>query len=213
MKILVTGFDPFGGATINPALEVVKRLPEQLDGATIIKLEVPTVFSAMMPLMQEAIAKSQPDVVLHIGQAGGRNAVTIERVAINLDDARIPDNRGDQPVDEPIATTGDSAYFTQLPLKAIVQAIRKAGVPAQVSNSAGTFVCNHLMYVSQFIRAKDYPTLKAGFIHIPYLPEQAPDKQPSLTLDQDLIAITAALRTIIAYDQRPDIKTIEGALN
>ncbi|MHA3067142.1 pyroglutamyl-peptidase I [Lacticaseibacillus saniviri] len=213
MKILVTGFDPFGGATVNPALEVVKRLPEQLDGATIVKLEVPTVFSAMMPLMQEAIAKYQPDVVLHIGQAGGRNAVTIERVAINLDDARIPDNRGDQPVDEPIATTGDSAYFTQLPLKAIVQAIREAGVPAQVSNSAGTFVCNHLMYVSQFIRAKDYPTLKAGFIHIPYLPEQAPDKQPSLTLDQDLIAIMAALRTIIAYDHRPDIKTIEGTLN
>ncbi|MGH2103384.1 pyroglutamyl-peptidase I, partial [Aerococcus urinaeequi] len=148
MKILVTGFDPFGDDTINPAIEAVKRLPEEIKGAEIIKLEIPTVFNKSAEVEKRAIEEHQPDYILNIGQAGGRFALTPERVAINEDDARIPDNEGKQPIDEPIKEDGEAAYFSQLPIKAMVTYMKEANVPAEVSNTAGTFVCNHIMYHS-----------------------------------------------------------------
>lgn len=145
MKILVTGFDPFGGETVNPAYEAVKLLPDTIAGAQIIKLQVPTRFALSGTVLEAAVNEHRPDAVICVGQAGGRSAITPERVAINLADASIPDNAGDQPVDEPIRKDGAPAYFTSLPVKAMVQKMRAAGIPAALSYTAGSFVCNSLM--------------------------------------------------------------------
>lgn len=200
MKILVTGFDPFGGETTNPAIEAVKQLPDKIAGADIVKLEVPTEFNRCAEVVRAAILAEQPDVVLSIGQAGGRAALTPELVAINLNDGRIPDNAGQQPVDQPIQPAGAAAYFTQLPIKAMVRAIQTAGLPGQVSTTAGTYVCNHLMYQVQYLRATEFPALRAGFMHIPFLPSQVTDKpnMPSLSLVDDVRGITAAIAAIVA---------------
>ncbi|MFC6289106.1 pyroglutamyl-peptidase I [Levilactobacillus angrenensis] len=199
MKILVTGFDPFGGEATNPAIEAVKRLPATIAGAEIIPLLVPTVFETVGPVVRQAILAKRPDVVLSIGQAGGRAALTPELVAINLADGRIPDNAGDQPVDRPLQAEGATAYFTELPVKAMVQAIRDVGLPSTVSTTAGTYVCNALMYQVQYLRATEFPTLRAGFMHIPFLPSQVVTKPgtPSLALADDVRGITAAITAIV----------------
>lgn len=199
MKILVTGFDPFDHATVNPAWEAVRRLPATVKTATIVTQEIPTVFGQSAEVLHAAIVRERPDVVLSIGQAGGRAALTPERVAINLDDARIADNAGQRPQDQPIQPTGAPAYFTQLPVKAMVAAIQQAGLPAQLSTTAGTFVCNHLMYQAQYLRATEFPDLRAGFLHIPFLPEQVIHRPgtPSLALADAVRGITAALEAII----------------
>src|SRR5699024_10566618 len=193
MKILVTGFDPFGGEAVNPALEAVKLLPDTIAGAEIHTLEIPTVFHKSAEVVREAIKKIQPDVVLAVGQAGGRFAVTPERVAINIDDARIPDNEKNQPIDVPIHEDGESAYFTKLPVKAMVAAMKKAGVPAAVSNTAGTFVCNHIMYQVLYMIDKEFPDMLGGFVHVPYIPEQVTDKpnQPAMSLQDMAKALEA----------------------
>ena len=146
MRILLTAFEPFGGETMNPALEAVKRVADHVGGTEVIRLTVPTVFYKSIAVVSAAIGIEKPDAVLCIGQAEGRCDLTPERVAINLDDARIPDNEGNQPIDRPIFPDGAPAYFSTLPVKAMVRSIRNAGIPASVSNTAGTFVCNHLMY-------------------------------------------------------------------
>ncbi len=212
MKILVTGFDPFGGATINPALEAVKKLPDEINGATLIKLAIPTVFGKAADVTKDAITRHQPDIVVSIGQAGGRCTVTPERVAINLDDARIPDNEGNQPLAVPIQADGPAAYFTQLPVKAMVQAIKDAGFPAAVSNTAGTFVCNHIMYHVLYLIDKEFPALKGGFIHVPFIPEQVIDRpdQPSMSLTDITTCLETALAAIVAFDGKKDLPTIEG---
>lgn len=212
MKILVTGFDPFGSDKINPAIEAVKKLPDTIKGAKIIKLEIPTVFNKSAQVVHQAIVKEQPDYVLNVGQAGGRSALTPERVAININDGRIPDNDGYQPLDEPIQPDGDTAYFTQLPIKAMAKAIRAAGLPAIVSNTAGTYVCNHIFYQVQYMRAKEFPKLKAGFIHIPFLPEQVITRpnQPSMALADIVKGLTAAIGAIVEHDGQSDIKAVEG---
>lgn len=212
MKILVTGFDPFGSDKINPAIEAVKRLPDTIKGAKIIKLEIPTVFNKSAQVVHQAIVKEQPDYVLNVGQAGGRSALTPERVAININDGRIPDNDGYQPLDEPIQPDGDTAYFTQLPIKAMAKSIRAAGLPAIVSNTAGTYVCNHIFYQVQYMRAKEFPKLKAGFIHIPFLPEQVITRpnQPSMALADIVKGLTAAIGAIVERDGQSDIKAVEG---
>lgn len=199
MKLLITGFDPFGGEKTNPAIEAVKRLPAAIAGATVVPLEIPTVFGACAEVVQQAIITERPDVVLSVGQAGGRSALTPERIAINLDDGRIPDNAGFQPVDQPIQPNGPAAYFTQLPVKAMAQAIRQAGLPSHVSTTAGTYVCNHIMYQVQHLRATEFPQLQAGFIHIPFLPEQVVQRSgvPSLSLTDDVCGLTAAIRAIM----------------
>ena len=208
MKILVTGFDPFGSDKINPAIEAVKKLPDTIKGAKIIKLEIPTVFNKSAQVVHQAIVKEQPDYVLNVGQAGGRSALTPERVAININDGRIPDNDGYQPLGEPIQADGDTAYFTQLPIKAMAKAIRAAGLPAIVSNTAGTYVCNHIFYQVQYMRTKEFPKLKAGFIHIPFLPEQVITRpnQPSMALADIVKGLTAAIGAIVERDGQSDIK-------
>ena len=212
MKILVTGFDPFGSDKINPAIEAVKKLPDTIKGAKIIKLEIPTVFNKSAQVVHQAIVKEQPDYVLNVGQAGGRSALTPERVAININDGRIPDNDGYQPLDEPIQPDGDTAYFTQLPIKAMAKAIRAAGLPAIVSNTAGTYVCNHIFYQVQYMRTKEFPKLKAGFIHIPFLPEQVITRpnQPSMALADIIKGLTAAIGAIVERDGQSDINAVEG---
>ena len=213
MKILVTGFDPFGADLINPAIEAVKKLPDEIDGVEIIKLEIPTVFYESAEVMSDAIEKEQPDYVLNIGQAGGRAEMTPERVAINLDDARIPDNEGQQPIDIEIREDGEPAYFSKLPIKAMVDYMRKENIPASVSNTAGTFVCNHIMYQSLYLAMTKFPNLKAGFMHIPFLPEQVVERPntPSMALDDIVKGITASLKAIIAFDGKEDLETIGGA--
>lgn len=210
MKLLLTGFTPFAGETINPALEAVKRVKPEIAGMEIEKLEVPTVFGESVRLVAEAIEREQPDFVLSVGQAGGRAAVTPERVAINVDDARIPDNAGQQPIDVPIFADGENAYFATLPVKAMTDAIRNAGLPSALSNTAGTFVCNHLMYGVLYHLRQNLKSAKAGFIHVPYIPEQTADKPgvPSMPLDDIVRALEAAITAIPAHET--DIKTAYG---
>mgnify|MGYP005752020565 FL=1 len=176
MKVLVTGFDPFGGEKVNPAYEAVKLLPDTIAGAEIIKIEIPTVFTRSADVLEEAIRKYQPDMVLDVGQAGGRSCMTVEKVAINLKEARIPDNDGEQPFDEPIREDGDTAYFSTLPVKAMVENMRAHGIPAHISYTAGTYVCNCIMYHALYLAAKKYPGIRAGFIHVPYESGQVVDK-------------------------------------
>lgn len=210
MKIIVTGFDPFGGETINPSIECVKALPE-IEGVELIRLELPTVFKESAIRLNEVINDVKPDAVLSVGQAGGRAGITMERIAINVDDARIPDNISQQPIDEEIQVEGEAAYFSTLPIKRIVKAIREAGISAEVSNSAGTFVCNHIMYQALFAATKADKPFKAGFMHIPFIPEQTTDK-PSLPLEESTKALQIAIETIRDYINDEDIKVQEGAI-
>ena len=156
MKVLLTGFEPFGGETVNPAKEAVKLVRDEINGAQIVKCYVPVVFGKAIETVHEAMIKENPDVVLCIGQAGGRFEITPERVAINCDDGRIPDNEGNQPVDQPVFADGAPAYFSTLPIKKMVEYIKAADVPASISNTAGTYVCNHLMYGVHRKRIPEY---------------------------------------------------------
>ena len=210
MKILVTGFDPFGGESINPAIESVKKLPDEINGAEIIKLEIPTVIGKSVDKIREKIEEVNPDVVLSIGQAGGRPDITVERVGINCDDCRIKDNEGNQPIDEKVAEDGPAAYFSTLPIKAMVEYIKEGKIPASVSNTAGTFICNHVLYGVAHIQATKYPNMRTGFIHIPFLPEQATDKKnmPSMALDTIVKGLELAIKAIVENDT--DIKVTGG---
>ena len=199
MKILVTGFDPFGGETVNPAYEAVKLLPDTIGGAQIFKLEIPTVFSLSGPAVEEGIKKYQPDVVLCVGQAGGRASISVEKVAINFVDARIPDNNGEQPLDEPLQADGPAAYFATLPVKAMVQHVKEAGLPCYLSFTAGTYVCNSIMYNVLYMCEKRYPGIRAGFIHVPYACGQVIDKAnttPSMPLETIAKSLEYAIEAI-----------------
>lgn len=209
MKLLLTAFDPFGGERVNPALEAVRLVPDEIAGWKIVKLEVPTVFGASVDAVAQAIRQEKPDAVLCIGQAGGRCDLTPERVAINISDARIADNAGNQPIDEPIAKDGPAAYFATLPVKAMAAAIREAGLPASVSNTAGTFVCNHLMYGVLHLLAQAYPGVRGGFMHVPFAPEQVTNRPaPSMSLRDIARGIEAAIGAIARNGA--DIASIEG---
>lgn len=188
MKILVSGFDPFGGEKINPAIEAVKLLPDEIKGNEVIKIEIPTVIGKSVDKLKEKIKEVKPDVVISVGQAGGREDITVERVAINVDDCRIKDNEGNQPIDEKIAEDGPDAYLLTLPIKAMVENIKSANIPASVSNTAGTFICNHVAYGMAHVRATEYPNMRTGFIHIPFLPEQVLDKPHTASMNLDTIA-------------------------
>ena len=202
MKILVTGFDPFGEDKINPAIESVKKLPDEIKGVEIIKLEIPTVYMKSLEKIDEAIKEYNPDVILSIGQAGGRPDITVERVGINVDDYRIKDNEGNQPTDEIIQEDGQAAYFSNLPVKAMVKHMNDNNIPATLSNTAGTFVCNHVLYGVQYLLDKKYPNKKSGFIHIPFLPEQVISRPntPSMSISTIVKALTLALEAIIEND-------------
>ena len=197
MKILLTAFDPFGGEPVNPAWEAVQRLREPA-GAELRRLQVPTVFGESGDLVCAVMERERPDLVLCVGQAAGRPAITPERVAINLMDASIPDNVGAQPAEQAVIPGGPAAYFSSLPVKALAEAIRGAGVPAAVSNSAGTFVCNQLLYRVLDAIEHRYPGMRGGFVHVPCLPEQAlrlgKEKTiPSLELEEIVKGLEAAL--------------------
>lgn len=211
MKLLLTAFDPFGGEPVNPALEAVKLVNSRIGDVEIVKLEVPTVFGKSIETVVAAIDREKPDAVLCIGQAGGRYELTPERVAINVDDARIQDNEGNQPIDQPVFADGQPAYFSTLPVKAMVKRIREAGIPSSLSNSAGTFVCNHLMYGVLYTLDKKYPGVRGGFIHVPFIPEQVvkrPAPAPSLSMTDIARGIEAAISAIA--ENAEDIAAVEG---
>ena len=212
MKVLITGFDPFGGEKINPAWEAVKGIKNIIEGAKIIKLEIPTVFNKSIEKVKEAMELEKPDIVLCIGQAGGRYDMTVERVAINVDDARIEDNEGNQPIDIPVFEDGEHAYFSNLPIKAMVEEIKGQGIPASISNSAGTFVCNHIMYGVLYHINKTYKNMRGGFIHVPFINEQVLDKknQPYMPVEHITKALEAAIKAAVINNE--DIKKSGGAI-
>jgi len=202
MKILVTGFTPFGGEQINPSWEAVRRLPNRIGRAELIKHEIPTEFDASGAALHKLLTELRPDAVLCVGQYGGANCIRVERVAINLRDARIADNAGKQPTDEPVVAGGPDAYFATIPTRRIVDALRERDIPARLSYSAGTFVCNDLLYCALHESAQGYPAMRCGFIHVPYLPEQTRDgSAPSMSLALMVEALTSAVGEIAAENE------------
>lgn len=200
MKILVTGFDPFGGEAVNPAYEAVKLLPDNIAGAEIVKLEIPTEFKRSMEFLEEAIRREMPDAVISVGQAGGRAEITPERVAINLADARIPDNAGNQPEDEALIADGPAAYFTTLPLKKMVKSVQDRGIPCRISYSAGTYVCNSVMYRVLHLAEVSGMGFCAGFIHVPYATQQTvtkPAGTPGMALPDIARGLEAAVEAVV----------------
>lgn len=190
-RLLITGFDPFGGAAINPAWEAVRLLPDVIGNQELRKLQIPTVFGKAAATILEAAETFLPDVILCVGQAGGRSAVTPERIGVNIRDARIPDNEGNQPRGEFVCPDGPAAYFATVPVMAMADAIQAKGIPATVSNSAGAFVCNDVLY--SLLHRYAGTATKVGFIHVPYLPRQG---TPSLPLEQTAAALQAAIEAL-----------------
>ena len=199
MKVLVTGFEPFGGATINPALEAVMRLPNEIAGAEVVTAQIPVVFGKDAAAVAAAIDAERPDVVLCVGQAGGRSHITPEFVGINYANARIPDNEGNQPVGR-LEEDGPDAYFATLPVFAMVDAARAAGVPAAVSYTAGTFCCNEVLYELLHTLATRHPGVRGGFVHVPYAAEQAVsmgDGTASMSVDMMVVGLTAMIEAAV----------------
>jgi len=211
--VLLTGFEPFNGATINPAWEAVRALEGwQGDSFQVEVRQLPCVFGDAIEDLTALIDELHPDVVIAVGQAGGRPDISVERVAINVDDASILDNGGKQPVDTAIAADGPAAYFSTLPIKAIVHALRARGLVAGVSQTAGTFVCNHVFYGLMHHAATQLQPIKAGFIHVPFLPEQAaarPDAPPSMALEDIIAGIKLAVEVTLGVDT--DLREAGGA--
>jgi pyroglutamyl-peptidase len=213
MKALVTGFEPFGGDRVNPSFEALRRLPKRIGVLDIATRALPVVYGAALPALRAAIAETGPDLVLSVGLAGGRSELSLERVAINVDDARIPDNDGNQPIDRPVVAGGPAAYFATLPIKAAAAALRDAGLPAAVSNSAGTFLCNHVFYGLMHEAERGGGRFRAGFLHVPYLPGEAAGVSgaPSMALEQIVEGIEIILA--VAAARADDLKVSEGALS
>ena len=210
-KILVTGFDPFGGEPVNPAYEAVRLLPDEIAGAKVVKLEIPTVFTRSAKVVEEAMERERPDFVLCVGQAGGRSAITVEKVAINLAEARIPDNDGEQPFDEPLRADGPTAYFSSLPVKAMVANMNEHGIPAFLSYTAGTYVCNSIMYNVLYLIERRFPGVGGGFIHVPYAVEQGVGK-PNGTPVMEVATMARALEHAIeaAVTSESDVTAVMG---
>ena len=219
MKILVTAFEPFGGEALNASREALTLADKKTAGADIVKLILPVVFGESARLLERAVQREAPDAVLCLGEAGGRDLITPERVAINVDDARIPDTAGRQPVDTAVHAGGPAAYFSTLPIKAMVRDMRAAGVPAAVSNTAGTFVCNHIFYAlmhrlaAQAGNATGAGSVRGGFIHVPTLPELAAlhPGMPSMALATQVQGLQIAIETALAV--RSDVREVGGALH
>lgn len=211
-RILLTGFDPFGGETINPSWEAARALHgRRVGGHLVVARQLPTEFAASLDQLKAAMRELKPAIVLGVGQAGGRTQLSLERVAINLQDARLPDNVGMQPIDEPVIAGAPAAYFSTLPLKAMLAALHDAGIPAGISHSAGTYVCNHIAYAMLHLAGTRRGT-RAGFIHIPYLPAQAARRlgAASMALEDMVRGLAIALRVAAAV--HADIRTGAGTL-
>lgn len=212
MKVLLTGFDPFGGEPVNPAEEAVKMVSNNINGAEVIKITIPTVITKSVEAIEKAIEEHNPDIVISVGQAGGRFDISPERVAMNMDDFRIKDNEGNQVIDTTIKEDGQAAYFSNLPIKAMVKHMNENQIPASVSNTAGTFVCNHVMYGILYMIDKKYPNIKGGFIHIPYMTSQIIDKKntPFMSLQEIVRGLELAIEACTLY--KDDIKVIGGEI-
>ena len=211
--VLVTGFEPFGGEATNPSWQVAEMLPGTIAGLAVRKCLVPCEFRRAIEVVAAAIERHDPALVVCLGQAGGRSRIGVERVAINVDDARAPDNAGRQPVDEPVAVSGPPAYFATLPVKAMVRAMRAAGAPAELSNSAGTYVCNHLMYGVLHYLAGSRRAARAGFVHVPYSEAQVLDRAgiAGMSLATMARGIEAGIAAAAAHAE--DIKVSEGTMD
>lgn len=193
-QLLITGFDPFGGASVNPAREAVMALPDVVGDYALTKLEIPTVFGLAAETVLQAAEALCPDIILCVGQAGGRAAITPEVVAINLREASIPDNHGNQPRNIPVVENAPAAYFSTLPVRAMAESVKAAGIPCSLSYSAGVFVCNDLLYT--LLHHYDGTDTRVGFVHIPYLPEQAKEGVASLPLEDAVRGLTAAIQAL-----------------
>jgi pyroglutamyl-peptidase len=210
-RILLTGFDPFGGQPVNPSWLAVQALQgTEIDGHLVVAAQIPTRFGDAAKVLADLLGRHEPDLVVCTGQAGGRSAISLERVAINVNDARIPDNAGAQPVDTPVVPGGPVGYFSTLPIKAMLAALLAEGIRAEVSQTAGTFVCNHLFYALMHQLATDprHAHARGGLIHVPWLPQQG---QPSMTLEHVSHGLAVAMRTAIRTHR--DVKLQAGALN
>lgn len=208
--MLLTGFEPFGGDAVNPSGEAVHWVAAHWSGPEVLVTAVlPVTFAGSAARLRELLDEHRPDIVIGVGLAGGRSAIGVERVAVNLDDARIPDNDGEQPVDVPVVEGAPAAVFSTLPVKAIADAVNRAGIPAEVSYSAGTFVCNHVFFAA--VHAA--PTAaRAGFVHVPWSAEHAPDPDaPTLPLADIVRALEITVRT--ALDVAEDATTPGGTLH
>ena len=190
-KLLITGFDPFGGESINPSWEAVKLLPEAIGEFEVHRMEIPTVVGVAAQIVLDKASQISPDVILCVGQAGGRSAVTPERIGINIRSARIPDNAGNQPVEELIIPDGPDGIFSTVPVAKMAQAIQDAGLPGAVSNTAGAFVCNDTLYL--LLHHYAGTAVRVGFIHVPFLPQQG---SPNMELEQIVQALTAAISVL-----------------
>ncbi len=211
-RILLTGFEPFGGDSVNPSWLVAQALHGQrIDGATVHALQLPCVFGHALVVLQDALRHQRPQLVLALGLAAGRAELSVERVAINVDDARIADNAGAQPIDQPVVARAPAAYFSNLPIKAMVHEMEAAGVPAAISQTAGTFVCNHVFYgLMHLLRRRR--GVRGGFMHVPLLPAQASTaRMPGLDLAAQVRGVTVALAT--ALHQRADRREASGAIS
>ena len=200
MKILVTGFEPFGDEKINPSWEAVKMLPAEISGAEIIKMEVPTVFEESDAVVETAIIQYGLDAVICVGQAGGRTEITVEKVGINLMEASIPDNKGNKPIDEAIREDGPDGLFSTLPVKAIVSKMQSEGIPVKMSYTAGTYVCNNLLYALLHFAKTKCPDVKVGFIHVPFSCEQAVAKADGtfgMPIDMMAKGLELAIRALV----------------
>ncbi|KMV73724.1 pyrrolidone-carboxylate peptidase [bacteria symbiont BFo2 of Frankliniella occidentalis] len=208
--VLLTGFEPFGDELINPSWEVVSRLEGVTEeGDRIVCVQLPCVFGESLQVLLAAITHYSPTLVIAVGQAGGRTDISLERIAINVDDARIPDNKGYQPIDEPVVENGPAAWFSTLPIKAIVYALQQAGIPASVSQTAGTYVCNHVMY-GLLHALGDRPEVRAGFIHIPYLPQQAAKHLGSASMAVETVKRGLEIAIHTALDVEFDARIVGG---
>ncbi|MBC7725763.1 MAG: pyroglutamyl-peptidase I [Burkholderiaceae bacterium] len=211
--VLLTGFEPFGGETTNPSWTAVRGVLAAWDGAAaLLARRLPVAFDLSGPALATALEETCPDIVICVGQAGGATGIRLERVAINLDDARIADNTGHQPIDEPIVPGGPSAYFATLPVKAAVAAIGALGIPAEVSHSAGTYACNHVFYLLMHKLEQAGHGARGGFVHVPFGPDQtAGTDRPSLPIGSMVAALTAVVET--ALSTRTDLAVVGGALH
>lgn len=209
--VLLTGFEPFGGERINPSRELVRALDgEIVNGHRVMTAVLPVIFSSTLPMLEALLETHRPTLALATGQAGGRSELAIERVAANLIDARIPDGDGRQPVDEPVIAGAPNAYFSTLPVKAMLARLRALGIPAALSQSAGLYVCNQVFFGLAHLVATQYPGVRAGFIHVPWLPQQAARHhgQPSMALETMVEGVRAALECAIAT--RRDLRFAGG---
>ena len=209
--ILVTGFEPFNGDKLNPSWLIAQQLHgELIHGAAVRALQLPTVFDQALAVLREALRRQRPSLVLALGLAGGRAALSLERVAINVNDARIPDNAAAQPIDTPVLAGAPAAYFSTLPIKAMAVALRGADVPAEVSQTAGTFVCNHVFFgLMHTLRRRK--GVRAGFMHVPYLPQQAA-QHDTLGLPLDLMVQGVRLALATALVTQEDLRVAGGSI-